>query len=155
MKVLALVALGAGLAGVCVLPPFRSMREHDERLERIEQALMHLPLPAGLEQLGVYSRVGLLSGNGNHCDYLSAMALRGAAERSVLEEFYRQHTVSSPDGYPLEIRIGAGGLQPAPGYDDDLLADSWMDAFRMEGQQVRVVYVFDGGLNPDGDPRCH
>jgi hypothetical protein len=131
------------------------MREHNARLERIEQELMRLPLPEGTERLGVYSSVGLISGNSNHCDYLSAMALRGAVERTVLEEHYRQHTVSSPDGYPLEIRIGAGGLQPAPDYDDALLAHRWKEAFQLEEQQLRVVYVFDAGLSSDGDPRCH
>lgn len=103
----------------------------------------------------MYSRVGLLSGGGNHCDYVSVMALRGNVERTALEALYRQQTVSSPDGYALEIRIGAGGLQPAPEYEDALLAREWMDAFQVDGQQVRVVYVFDAGLNPDGDPRCH
>jgi hypothetical protein len=132
------------------------MRVHDERLARIEQALLRLPLPEGTERLGVYSRVGLLSGSGNHCDYLSVMALRGNVERPALEALYHQQTVSSPDGYALEIRIGAGGLQSAPEYEDALLARGWMDAFQVEGQQqVRVVYVFDAGLNPDGDPRCH
>ncbi|WP_309895020.1 hypothetical protein [Archangium sp.] len=131
------------------------MRAHDARLARLEQELTRLPLPEGTERVGVYSRVGLLSGNGNHCDYVSAMLLRGDMERTLLEGFYRQHTVSSPDGYPLEIRIGAGGLQPAPEYEDDLLADRWMEALPVEGPQARVVYVFDAGLNPEGDPRCH
>jgi len=103
----------------------------------------------------VYSRVGLLSGGGNHCDYLAAMTLQGDVERVLLGEFYRRHTVPSPDGYPLEIRIGAGGLAPAPEYNDTLLDDLWMEAFEIEGQRVTVVYVVDEGLSTDGDPRCH
>ncbi len=131
------------------------MLEHNARLARIEEELTRLPLPEGTERLEVYSSVGLLSGNGNHCDYVSAMVLRGDVERPLLEEFYRQHTVSSPDGYPLEIRIGAGGLQPAPGYYDAPLARRWSESFQRGEQQVRVVYVFDAGQSPDGDPRCH
>ena len=155
--VFGLVVLGAGMSIVCGLPPFNSMREHNARLARIEEELTRLPLLEGTERLDVYSSVGLISGNGNHCDYLSAMVLRGDVERTVLEEFYREHTVSSPDGYPLELRVGAGGLQPAPGYEvyDAPLASLWAEAFRLEGQKVQVVYVFDAGLSADGDPRCH
>ncbi|HZH77173.1 MAG TPA: hypothetical protein VEY88_14180 [Archangium sp.] len=134
---LGLLALGAGTFMLWGLSPLSSMREHDARLARIEQELTRLPLPEGTERVGVYSRVGLLSGNGNHCDYVSAMLLRGDVERALLEGFYRQHTVSSPDGYPLEIRIGADGLQPAPEYEDDLLADRWMEALPVEGPRAR------------------
>jgi hypothetical protein len=155
LTVLGLVALGAGLFGIWSLPLFRSMREHNARLAFIEKELLRLPFPEGTERLGVYSRVGLLSGNGNHCDYLSAMALQGDVERTFLEEFYRRHAVSSPDGYPLEIRIGAGGLKPAPEYNDILMDDLWREAFQIDGQRGIIVYVVDGGLNADGDPRCH
>jgi hypothetical protein len=131
------------------------MRDHNARLAQIEQELAALPLPQGMERLGVYSRVGLLSGSGNHCDYLAVMVLRGDVERAVLEEFYRRHTVSSPDGYPLEIRIGAGRRQPAPEHEGILWDFEWLGAFPTEEQQVRLVYTFDGGLEPEDDPRCH
>jgi hypothetical protein len=155
LRALLLALMSVSACMLCGLPTFRSMSQHDARLAHIERALEMLPLPPGTKRLGSYSRVGLLSGSGNHCDYLAIMVLGGPVERASLEEFYRHHTVPTPEEYPLEVRIGAGGLEPAPEYDDSLLAHDWKSALPFKGQQATVVYVFDAGHHPAADPRCH
>lgn len=98
-----------------------------------------LPHPPDSTALRTYFAVGLLEGNGNHCDFIAGEQRRSALSAEELRAFYAD--------FP-ELHL----YFPAPIASDDAYV-SYVTASWPEGSYA--VYLFDWGTNDDFDVRCY
>lgn len=137
-----------GVLGVVMLlgvliTGFPFMIFNDLRLDRFAERVFSHSLPPGTVVVARQARFGLLTGNGNHCDYWASMTLATTSSEEAVRAHYREmgfppawyRSPSQKDGRipaHLDIRkIGANGAL-----------------------EYRIG-VIDGGYPPDLDFRCH
>lgn len=133
---LALLASVVAYALVVKVPEWRN----DERLARLEERVSMLPLPPETEQgdPGLQGTVGILSGNGNHCDYLVRMSLLTKLPDAEIARFYESAVAEG-----VEARELSGTVYVNP-------SGSWRD-----GYKGVIVEFFDGYHEAGFDMRCH
>ncbi|HQL54922.1 MAG TPA: hypothetical protein PLQ87_09460, partial [Phycisphaerae bacterium] len=84
-------------------------------LARLRSSLSSLPLPAQTTKLASVSRVGLLAGNGNHCDYAVAEMHSTKLGRDEILRHYNQQSVPNPEGpsrFGVEVAFFDGNSPP-------------------------------------------
>ena len=96
----ALIALAVVLSVplLIVLAILDSRRRNDRRLAHFSEQLFSYPLPPGSRVLSQTAQVGVLTGNGNHCDYISQMELESSLPIAAIEAHYQR----------LQLRPAAG-----------------------------------------------
>jgi hypothetical protein len=133
---LALLASIVAYTSVFEIPEWRN----DEKLARLQERVSMLPLPPDTESdlRASASEVGLLAGNGNHCDYLVHLALVTKLPDAEIARHYQSVTVEGVDGGEL-----SGTVYVSP-------SGSWRAGFKSV-----IVEFFDGGHEAGFDLRCH
>jgi hypothetical protein len=94
------------LPGSIVLGALSSAVVNNFRLARFSAQLFTYPLPPGTQLITRSANVGVLTGNGDHCDFIARVDLGGEASLESLRDHY--------SGLHLDAAIpgGAGGGLP-------------------------------------------
>jgi hypothetical protein len=155
---LPLIALPLGLAGLLLLLFLAGIPQHEWRAWKLSEALATVPHPADTSLVVARRKVGLLVGNGNHCDFFAGELRSFTGTREQLQAFYTGKEVPSPLGsYPEEVRIAffdSGKERPVDLPYDFAEPEKW-GAPRSQADQFYVVYLFNGGHDTGMDIRCH
>ncbi len=136
---------GVPLALIAILASHQllAQRVHNQRLERLELTFAKLKHPAGSRQLAFESDLGLLQGNGNHCDFYAGALRSGvppiaSAETEV--EVTVLHAADPSDLFHHPPR--------------DRLLDLGRKQSASPGEVLYVVALYDQ-TPPESDFRCH
>lgn len=118
---------------------------HDRRLQRLEETFANLKHPPGTRELAIESDLGLLQGNGNHCDYFVGSLRAGpVAQPALVDDYVAQHSeVMLLDAAPDWFGLGARDTLIAMGKTLTL----------SPGEVFYVVWLFDQ-TGPESDFRC-
>ncbi len=155
-KNLPLVVVPLGLAGLLLVLFLGGIPQHEWSAWKLGRALGTVAHPADTSLLVATRKVGLLVGNGNHCDFFAGELRRFTGTREQLRAFYAGKEVPSPLGsYPEEVRIAFFGEERPVDlpYDFDA-AEKW-GAPPSQAGQLYIVYLYNGGHDPGMDLRCH
>ena len=147
--------------GGCSLPYIL----HNRALSHVRAEYARIIHPASSLALDSFSDLGIAAGgNGNHCDYLVGEIRESDDSPAHIKAHYS--TFSFP---PLDAQSGQwaprGPISVTvefPGSPDDTGVLRWdiPDALTRASAKQRkktlyVVYLLDGGYDPNGDWRCH
>ncbi len=157
-KNLPLVLLPLGLVLLVVLLFAGSMPVHEWKAWNLSRALGAVRHPAGTSHVTSQRRVGLLLGNGNHCDFFAGELRKYSGTREQLQAAYAGMTVPSPFGrYPEEVRIAFFEAPEARPLDlpSDFDEPGEWDVPPSEAPSLYLVYLFNGGHETGYDLRCH
>ena len=126
---------------------------HQRAMGAMRAAFDAAPLPPGVERGETMASMGILSGNGNHCDYLVAVRVRTRLAPAELAARLRAQR--------LRVHFDSGlaelPLWVVPGEDDlarEVLPPAWAAPGGAAGTRA-VVFAFWGGEAPGSDIRCH
>jgi uncharacterized membrane protein YtjA (UPF0391 family) len=111
-----------------VLSFFAGHLVNNLRLAKFEDQLFDYPLPEGAEVAGRSSQVGVLLGNGNHCDFVVEQSLRTVLTVEEVRSYYS--SFSPRHAIPGGAGAGAPNLQvyrPCCAEDEPILV-SLVDA---------------------------
>ncbi len=143
------------LCSASVLLVTYDVRTNDRELARLEDKIRELPQPAGTTAVAVRKQVGLLTGNGNHCDFFvgELRSFVGSAEK--VQAHYAGQTLG--DRTKIETIFVSGGefVETDRSYLPEEfrnLAD-WTE--RADQGGLYVVFILDIGQYAGIDPRCH
>ena len=134
----------------------RDVWAHNRRLARYVAEFEEMRHPENTSRISLHKRVGLISGNGNHCDYFVGEMRRFQGEREEIEGFYAGREVA---GEPVFVAFVENGefseldRWSMPGGLDD--PRDWLDSLADSLEKVYVVYILDVGYEPGFDIRCH
>lgn len=137
------------LVGVLVAVFMPGVR-HEYALWQLRCALVELKHPTGTTEIRTASAVGLLSGNGNHCDFVVYQVRAGDLTQSELASAYEHNRVREAELEVYVVRDGA--VVDSTGEDPDL------DRVGLSVSDVArgyVVGLLRYGQDPEGDIRCH
>ncbi|MBI1370071.1 MAG: hypothetical protein GC162_15635 [Planctomycetes bacterium] len=143
--VLLVLLIGAG-----ALPFVRDAVGNSWRCRQFEHGVVGLDHAPGTRAVDVRSRVGLLYGNGNHCDYFAGQLRTYDGDFAKVEAHYAGLTFYNPvresrDNVSVE-RVGPGELP----YGDIV---SWRVPEGLK-EPMYLVYVFRN-YDANADPRCN
>lgn len=144
--------------GLFEVGPFNpDRRSNDLELEAIEKVFNGLPHPPGSELMSRRSRVGLLFGNGNHCDFFIGEIRRHLGTAEQITNHYKVLSLSNPaDGSPLILDVQPvteNTLDWRRVPHDLLTLDDWgIVRSNLTGLYIVTGYA-QGGAK--GDWRCH
>ncbi len=151
----------AVVVGMCSRPYTRDNR----LLGRVRAEYSRITHPASSSALASFSQLGIAAGgNGNHCDYLVGEIRESDDAPEQIKAHYS--TFHFPMLDPQNSQWAAGEDVAVsvefPGTRDDsgILRYDIPDLLRKARTQQRkktlyVVYILDGGYEPNGDWRCH
>jgi len=75
---------------------FHDAMANDRRLSQITQQLKALPLPPETIEVSSHAAVGLLAGNGNHCDYFVGAVYRSQSSEEDILKHYQGRQFQNP-----------------------------------------------------------
>ena len=116
---------------------------HDRRLEQLEQVFAKLQHPPGSRELAFESELGLLQGNGNHCDYFVGALRAGVPPITYAEP-----------GVEITLLEDARDLEWFPLPPRDRLLEEGKRQTVARPEVLYVVSLFDQTA-PGNDFRCH
>lgn len=102
IKQTVLLLLGALLLVAIYYLLFHDAMVNDRRLSQITRQLQALPPPPGTTQLSSNAAVGLLQGNGNHCDYFVGAAYQSQSSAEDIQKHYQGRQFQNPITETLE-----------------------------------------------------
>ncbi|MGD8450271.1 MAG: hypothetical protein PVJ57_00505 [Phycisphaerae bacterium] len=153
-----LLAVGAALlflGSAAGLYLTADMRRHNRFLVALQRSLAALPLPEGTTRLAADSRVGLLAGNGNHCDYIVAEAHATTQTPDQITAHYAHLAIPNPNGqnsFNVEIAFFRDDEPP----DLDVHAALNLRVADHADRTRYVLFIRLIGYEASGlDPRCH
>lgn len=149
LAVAALAALAVGLA-----LSRTSCARHQSSLAELRVALRAVPLPRGAERVEAFEQIGILQGNGNHCDYVVAVRVRTSRSPAEFARHFEGRSIRANfDGaeavVPLSTWVGGEDESAA-----ELLPAAWLRR-EPRGRPDFVVYAAWFGQEPGHDWRCH
>jgi len=62
-------------------------------LSRFEKQLFDFPLPTGTVTLKKNSKIGVLTGNGNHCDFVASLEIKTDLTVAQIEGLFKNMTI--------------------------------------------------------------
>lgn len=136
---------------------------HNRALARVRGEYPRISHPASSSVLASFSDVGLLGGNGNHCDYLVGEIRESDDSPEQLKAVYSAFSFPMLDpntsqwgGEPVPVTIEF----PETARDSSILQFVIPEVVKNARAQQRkktlyAVYILDGGYEPNGDLRCH
>lgn len=154
--VIILVVLIGGLGA----PIVRSIFVHNSELHDFRGNLFSLPLPAESHAIGEHSRVGLLSGHGNHCDYFAAQLVSTSlTEREISQFYHDKHVPSIDDSHLVEVRLHFVKSKtideewfPVSNFEIESGFDVSLE--KLAKETVYLIYALDPGYESESDFRC-
>ena len=150
--------LALALAALVLAYRQTSYARHDRTLRAMRDALAAVPLPRGAAVVDRFEQLGVLSGNGNHCDYVVALRLSANVDPLALARQLRNRSLRVRDGegtFEAEVEVWPAETPP-DAYDParGLLPERWIERSPSR-RPSPVVYAFRGGEPPAHDFRCH
>lgn len=140
---------------------------HDRMLWQFRAKYRTVRHPANTQRVRFYSDLGLLIGNGNHCDLFVGELRSYTGARRELLKAYAGQSYWSPiehDRLPVEVlfvednglregilyhgEIGFELPSPLGGIREDAMS------YRQRSKKYYVVYMFDPGYDAGFDIRC-
>jgi hypothetical protein len=137
---------------------------HDYALTRVRHEYRQIKHPTSSSGLETVSQVGLLIGNGNHCDYFVGEIRESDEPADQIREYYARFSVPMMDpaasqwgpapNYPITVEFPdqRGKIDPSV---DDMSEALRRARARQTKKTLYVVYLLDGGYEPNFDLRCH
>jgi hypothetical protein len=132
---------------------------HDTYLESLRISVRNLKHPVTTSHIAFSSKLGLLSGNGNHCDYFVAEMRSYTGNKQQILAAYKQTRVWNPmrkQWFPVSIGfVESGKIRSNAEYSvmPELLERKFQR--NLSGQQnVYFVVFFDVGHEVGLDMRC-
>jgi hypothetical protein len=138
----------------CVAGSLPSSIAHNRQLDEYTEAFESIAHPDGTQSVRLWRTVGLLAGDGNHCDYFVGEVRTLAGEPWQVEAFYSQQRV---DAYRLRVAFARDGVfvedefGPPRGFDE---VGEWVQPSEYAGD-LYLVYMLILGYPAEGDWRCH
>jgi hypothetical protein len=138
---------------------------HNRALSQVSASYQRIKHPTSSVALGNFSKVGLAAGgNGNHCDYLAGEIRESDDSPHQIKQFYSELSVPMLD--PSTSQWANGSDVPVSIEFPDTEANSGVLKYdipevvraarpKQTKKTLYVVYVLDGGYEPNGDLRCH
>lgn len=140
---------------------------HDWMLARFRQTFAAVRHPATTMKVRAYSDLGLLIGNGNHCDFFTGELRSYSCSRRDVLNAYAAQSFRSPFGseqLPVEVVfIENGRLRPGiivhgdTGYDGPFPLERILSkegVILSRSNRFYIVYLFDPGYPVGFDIRC-
>ena len=147
--------------GMCSGPYIRDNR----LLARVRAQYSRVTHPPSSSVLASFSDVGLMAGgNGNHCDYLVGEIRESDDSSQQIKAHYSVFRFPMLDPQTSQWSAGQDVRVtvefPGTSEDSGILRYDIPELVRKARAQQRkrtlyVVYVLDGGYEPNGDWRCH
>lgn len=134
------------IPALCLVMTVLPMVLNNLDLQRFAEGLFSYPLPPRTEELARRADVGLLGGNGNHCDFVASRVLVTDLSRDEIEVYYREVLLPAVSGPSESVKMyGTKGLLPV-----ELTFDEGPSA---DGRLHVTVTLADIG-HPASDWRC-
>lgn len=154
---LTLVLLPLGAAALLLLVFTAGMPFNEWMAWQLSRKLGTVAHPAGTAHVHSRRQVGLLTGNGNHCDYFAGELRTYSGSRAELLAFYSGKELQSPLGrHQAEVQVAffeaSTRNERLPHAHDE--PTEW-GLSPEAADRFYVVYLFDGGHDPGYDLRCH
>lgn len=138
---------------------------HNRALSRIRTEYARIAHPVSSSALDSFSQVGIAAGgNGNHCDYLVGEIRESDDSPEQIKAHYSAFTFPMLDpqnsqwatGKPVPVTVEFPGSSADTGVLRFDIPDALAKArAKQRKPTLYVVYVLDGGYEPNGDLRCH
>ena len=129
------------LVVVMVLSMTWAMPANALKLWGMERSFTDHAHPADSALIAPVALLGILDGNGNHCDFLVGQWRQGGPDRAA--------TVAAYAGTGLDVYF-----PDAPMTEDNYAPDSIRISAKPEVTGGYLVYEYDGMGDPSGDMRC-
>ncbi|MFC1856902.1 hypothetical protein ACFL9U_02615 [Thermodesulfobacteriota bacterium] len=128
------------------------------KLWKFESSFVSLFHPKGTSRLALKSKVGLLSGNGNHCDFFVGELRTYSSEKEKIKNDYAGTLILNPISgrrQNIDILFIDDGIIPETRlpYDFDNLA-GWNLPSDEKLKPMYLLYVFNS-YEANADVRCH
>lgn len=139
---------------------FHDAIANDIRLTKIKQQLNQLPQPPDTTLISSNAAVGLLQGNGNHCDYFVGSVYRSRSSEEAIRKHYEGRQFQNPVTENLE------NWEITILKDQNAISSMWLpyDFDRSEAwglssrdYSTETVYLVHAmrSYQANGDWRCH
>jgi len=127
---------------------------HDKTLNVFSQRLFSTPLPENTQEIERINKVGLQSGNSDHCDYLAALLLKTALSKSDIEKYYENNYKGDSQlhfYWVNELYVpGIGVVNPT----NIFTLDDWVNnKSKISGANL-ILFIFEGAMTSAFDFRC-
>lgn len=140
---------------------FSSVHEHNEYLHQLTEKFNRIEHLKSSQKELEFKGVGLLAGNGNHCDYLVGQIRASDVSRDEIQSFYdemnrRNKNDKNSQINQIKIIFYNDGLL----VEDDAIPEVYSHLSAIvpdydKNLNYYIVYVFDGSYDPGYDYRCH
>ena len=154
-----LVQIGIGAAIFWAV--FGATLRHSWDLHRLNRALNVTAHPTNSRLISRGQQIGLLIGNGDHCDFFVGELRSFQGTRAGIQQFYTQAKIWNPlnnTRQPLEILFLQNGKFPALKQEylpsDFSSVAHWSKAPLNTKQNYYLLYFFDVGYDAAFDIRC-
>jgi hypothetical protein len=148
------------LIGGAGVPIVRSILVHNSELHDFSGNLFSMPLPAKSHAIVQHSRIGLLSGHGNHCDYFAAQLVSTSLTEEEISQFYHDKRIPSiGESHLVEIRLHFVKSKtvdeewfPVSNFNIESAFDVSLE--KLTNETVYLIYALDPGYESGSDFRC-
>jgi hypothetical protein len=131
-------------------------------LRRMEASLSALSLPPHTEMIANHSGFGILSGNGNHCDFFVGASFRSTASPDAIREHYARLTFQNPvtfkqEAYQLSIIESAQSFSSSVGWFPDSMdrPEAWGISSQDFSSGTVFIVSIHRSYEANNDCRCH
>jgi len=138
------------IAIVAVLPFTRDAIANSWHRTQFESAVVNLPHPANTRPIDSQSRVGLLHGNGNHCDFFAGQLRSFEGDFEDIQAHYESVTFRNPV-YDRDESVEVQLVQPGDLPYDDIV--TW-NVSANDGESIFLVSIYRN-YEANADFRCH
>jgi hypothetical protein len=125
--------------------------QHDASLQEFSSSLLSVPAPENGQIEASLSKVGLQVGNGDHCDYLAALAIQSKMAKKDLQDYYEEE-------YKGKSKVQYVWLDESSSYTSTTSPDTifslkdWVQKYKDSANVV--VYIFEPSMTSSFDYRC-
>ncbi len=153
------------VAASCLLfallgPCARDSFNNSWNLGKIQKALREIPIPSNTQRLASNSAVGLLVGNGNHCDFFAGEIFRSELPADAILQHYTNRLILNPvtsDKEEIGVRILTNATQLSSLWLPDRFThpDAWgVSTDTFSNATIYLVSVMRS-YDANHDVRCH
>lgn len=145
-----------GMLGTIV---FVNTKKHDRTLLSLKKSFDLISHPEKTKIVAQFSKLGVLSGNGNHCDYfVGQLRKTNLSPNEIIAWYKKTGKISSDVGRDCDVMIefySKGKLKEYDAVPFDYEDLSQLIPHIENNQNYYLIYVFDTGYDAGWDYRCH
>lgn len=133
--------------------------KHDKQLNNLFMAFKMLKHPGKSHEILEFKKLGILSGNGNHCDFICGKIMESSLSHNAIIDFYKNIRIPSIDKFDycdVELLFYDNGFLNK----NDVIPlnyrklSNFISPIKIE-KTYYIVYVFDMGYPSEYDSRCY